>query len=360
MIGLLATLILIGLLVALLQGAGNMTPMVKQTQRVRTVRRAGAEGAVNLRKVRAWHVTPMRSSGWSYLLVPGIYNFFEVGRMLRPSILSRMFRVQTSMKSKEENVGIGGIATDAWDNYKNSGQKSLVAFNQGYLATYTHEEYVVKFQVERKLMDDDQYGVINTRARRLGISATTKMEQDGASVFNNAFSASFLGSDGKALCASDHPNGPYSSGTQSNTGTYALTKANVSIVRQAMMEFKDDAGNLLGITPNRLIVPPELEDTALEIANSLFDPTSGNNAINPQAGRYEVQAWHYLTDSNNWFMADSVWEQESLNWYNRVLPNGLPEITLVDESSTEAVYDVYMRYSYGWDDWRWIFGNNVT
>lgn len=357
-----ATIVFVVMMLMLLSGTAStgQAEMGGKRGRVRSASRSGAMSGYSLKMRRAWHAQPMRSSGWSYLIVPGLYKFFEVGKMLRPSILSNMFNVQTSAESKEENVGIGGISDEAWDNYKNSGVKSAVSFDQGYKVTYNHEEYVVQLRVERKLMDDDQYGVLNTRARRLGISAMQKMERDGASVFNNAFSASYLGADAKALCATDHPNSPSNASTQGNKGTSALTKANVGAIRQLMMAYKDDAGNLLGITPDTLIVPPALEDTALEIANSVYDPTSANNAINPQAGRFRVQAWHFLTDTNNWFMADSVWQREALNWYNRVLPNGLPEITLVDESSTEAVYDVYMRYSFGWDDWRWVYGNEVA
>ena len=86
------------------------------------------------------------------------------------------------------------------------------------------------------------------------------------------------------------------------------------------------------------------------------DPTNANNTINPQAGRYQVVPWHHLSDANNWFVIDSVWMRESLRWYDRVPL----EIRLIDETTTEAVYEAYMRYSFGWDDWRWVYGNNVT
>jgi len=48
--------------------------------------------------------------------------------------------------------------------------------------------------------------------------------------------------------------------------------------------------------------------------------------------------------------------RESLKWYERTPL----EITVADQTATEAVYEAYMRYSYGWDDWRWIYGHNVS
>ena len=300
---------------------------------------------------------PMRSSNWAELLLPTIYSFYDIGRTLRPELRPSIYNVQTSSRADERNVGYGGIAPDAWNNYEASGVKSRVDFDKGYTATYTHEEYVVTFEVERKLLDDDQYGIVaGERARKLGVSATQKMELDAASVFNNAFNSAYAGADGKALCSTTHPRNPNKTGSLVNAGTSSLTKDNVSLTRQAMMSTEDDAGNILGMMPNALMVPPELEDTALEIVNSIQDPASANNAINPQAGRFTVIPWHYLTDSDNWFMMDTVWMRESLKWYERTPL----EISVADQTATEAVYEAYMRYSYGWDDWRWVYGHNVS
>lgn len=305
---------------------------------------------------RAWFDAPMRSSQWDELLLPAIYRFFDIGRSLRPTLREQMFNVQSSTRSKEESVGHGGVGADAWDTYKDSGKVGAVDFNQGYKTTYTHETYPVRIEIERTLLEDDQYNVIGDYARKVGISAATKMELDAASVFNNAFSSSYPGGDGKALCATTHPKNPNKSGSLVNKGTSALTKSAVSETRQAIMATEDDAGNILGMTPDTLLVPPELEDEAIEIANSQLDPSSANNAINPQAGRYQVVPWHFLTDSTNWFMIDSVWMRENLRWYDRV---GV-EFMMTDENSVKIVYEARMRYSYGWDDWRWVYGHEVS
>lgn len=307
---------------------------------------------------RTWHSGPARSSQWGELLLPAIYNFFEVGRSLRPSLIPRLYNVQTSERAYEEYVGVGGIAPDSWGNYKNSGVPSMVDFNKGYKTTFTHDEFIVRWGVERKLMDDDQYGVIRGYAEKLGISAMQKRETDAASLFNNAFTSA-TGGDGKALCATDHPASPSnisSGGQQSNSATLALTKANVGTARTAMMNFTDDVGNKLAITPNLLLVPPALEDTALEIVNSLLDPSSANNASNPQAGRFQVASWHFLSDTNAWFMIDTVWANQSLMWFDRKPL----EITLYEQAAAQSTYEAYMRYTYGWNDWRWVYGSNPS
>ena len=66
---------------------------------------------------------PMRSSNWAELLLPTIYNFYDIGRTLRPELRPQIFNVQTSSRADERNVGYGGIAPNAWDNYEASGVK---------------------------------------------------------------------------------------------------------------------------------------------------------------------------------------------------------------------------------------------
>lgn len=352
-----AFLLMLPMWVAQRVGLIPVAPVATEPARrtIRTARRKGYESLIGQR--RAWFAAPMRASNWGELLIPSIYNFFDIGRQLRPHLRSTLFNVQTSTRDREESVGYGGIAPDAFDTYKNSGQKGSVSFDQGYKTTYQHVEYPVTFTVERRLMDDDQYGVMaGERARKLGLAAEQKMERDAAAVFNNAFSSSYPGGDGKALCSTTHPRNPNKSGNLVNKGTSALTADAVESTRIEMETTEDDAGNILGMMPDTILVPPALRNKALEIANSPLDPESANNAINPEAGTYNVIAWPHLTDSNNWFMIDSVWMGLSLKWYDRVGP----EITLTHQTSTEAMYDLYMRYSYGWDDWRWIYGHEVA
>lgn len=299
---------------------------------------------------------PLRSENFAEALLPAIYNFFNIGLNMRPSLIPSLYSVRQSQRSKEEHVGLGGAGTEAWDVYNMTGQVGEIDYDQTYTSTFTHVTYPARLNIQREWLEDVQYTMVSDYARKVGISAGQKREKDAASVFNNAFSSSFTGPDSVSLCNASHPANPNKSGTQSNTGTSALTKANVSTTRQAMMAYEDDSGNLLGVTPNILLVPPELEDTALETVRSVLDPTSANNTINPQAGRFQVVPWHYLTDANNWFMIDSVWMMESLIWYDRVNL----EFIDVREDAVNIQVDARMRYSYGWTDWRWIYGHAVT
>lgn len=295
---------------------------------------------------------------WADALDPIIRKWFEQGFARRAALVPTLFNVQSSSRAYEEISSIGAIGIDAWKNYNNAGVVSEADFDQGYKKTYTHVEYPLDFSVERKTLDDNNYREIFDASARIGDSAAVFREVEGASVFNNAFSSSFLGADAVALCSDSHPYGPQKSGTQDNKGTLALTKANVSIVREAMMAFTDDNGNKVAVTPTHLLVPPSLEDEALEISKSLLDPTSANNAINVHSGRFQIITWHYLSDSNNWFMLDMPLMKMSLDWFDRV-PLSI-KLRDGDDRTLRAYWRAYQRFSYGWSDWRFIYGNEVA
>lgn len=297
------------------------------------------------------------SEQWAYAQIPVIYKNYELGARLRPSLIPQLFRVETSTRSKEEHFGVGGMDPAAWGMYETTGRVSETDFNQGYLATFTPKEYPVDLVIERKLFDDDQYGVLRDGARRLGISSFQKREADAASVFNNATSASFLGPDGVALLSNSHPMSPVASGTtQDNLYALTLTAANVSTLRTAMLNFTDDVGNKLSLMPDTVLVPIELEDTAIKQLRSPQDPSSANNTTEPQSGRYNIVVWNQLTDTNRWFLIDSVQMRENLIWYNRVLP----EFTFAAINQVRVAWHAYMRYSYGWTDWRWVIGSEPS
>lgn len=304
-------------------------------------------------------ITSERGGLWADILDPIVkFRFFDAF-LRRPSLIPTLFNVQMSSRAYEQVSSVGTIGIDSWGNYAVAGQVSEVDFDQGYKKTYDHVEYVVDLPVESKTVKDSQQGDVFRAAARLGDSANLKREVDAISVFNNAFSSSFVGGDAVALCSASHPLSPMKPGTvQSNTGTAALTKSAVSTAREAMMAMTDDNGNKMAVTPNAILVPPSLEDEALEISKSMLDPTSANNAINVHAGRFTVIVAHHLTDSNNWFMLDTALMKMSLDWFDRDAVS--VKMREGDDPTLRVYWRAYMRYSYGFSDWKWVYGNNVT
>lgn len=291
---------------------------------------------------------------FGYLLDPGLRKIFMDEYEMPDGLLDQLYGVEKSSKAMEYDYGIGGIG----DMQQFDGTIPYTDFEGQYRISYTHKEWVNGMKVERRLVDDDQYNIINKRPQSLALSAKRTREKHGASVFNSAFNTSvFTGGDGSALCASDHSREGTST-AQSNSGSSALSATSLATARLAMRDFTDDTDNLITARGDTLVVPPELEQTAYEITQSekKVDSAENNKNFIKSLG-YKVLVWDYLSDTNNWFLIDSRYAKMFLKWFDRI-PTEFNKDK--DFDTYVAKWSVYTRYSYGFSDWTWCYGNNVS
>ena len=294
---------------------------------------------------------------WAHLLEPGLRSIFNKQKeaIVGESRIPVLFNQMTSQKAQEHFLGVGGFGD--WNAY--TGEIEYDDNAVGYKTTLTPVEYTRGFKVERSLVDDDLYNVINKRPAGLAMGAVRTQEKHAASVFNNAFSASYTGGDSVALCSASHPYSPSNATLHSNAGSTALSYDSVIATKKLMRQFVDDKGELITVVPSILLVPPELEDTAWTIVNSINKPGGANNDGNyVRSQGWSVVVWDYLTDANNWFMIDPALANLHLMWIDRVAL----EFTMdpASDFNLEARFRGYMRYSYGWSDWVWVYGHAVS
>jgi len=302
------------------------------------------------------------SENFAYLLDPGIRRIFvdQYAALQGTSKIPLLFNVQSSSKAKEYDLGVGSM--DDFKEYK--GAINYDDVSQLWRTTYEPTEYVKGFKVERKLVDDDMYNVINKRPLAFAIAAFRTREKHAASVFNNATNVLYPGADLVALCSATHDYAPDNGSHVSNLGATALSYANLLTAREAMRAFVDDRGNLINVQPDLLLVPAELEGAANEIVKTMRGPNSqqpgtANYAANlVQDSGISMVVWDYLTDANRWFLIDSQFAKLYLNWFDRVPI----EIALDPQGGfdLEARWRAYVRYSYGWSDFRWVYGSEPS
>ena len=293
------------------------------------------------------------SENFGFLLDPGLRKIFMDEYGLPEGQKDNLFGMEKSNKSIEYDLGIGGMG----DLEEFDGTIPYDDFKQQFRVSYTHKEWVKGIKIERKLVDDDLYSIINKRPMSLAMIARRTQEKHGSSVFNNAFNTSvFAGGDGLALCASAHTR-IGTSNTQGNTGTTALSATAVEATRLSMRGFTDETDNLLIARGDTLLVPPALEEQAWEIVNATGKMDTADNNPNFNKGKYRIIVWDYLSDSNNWFMIDSKMSKLFLKWFNRI-PTEFNKDK--DFDTYVAKWSIYTRYSYGFSDWTWIFGQNVA
>lgn len=296
----------------------------------------------------------LTSANFGELIEPGLQEVFydTYNRQTRGSMLPVLYDVQTPPKGATVDIlSVTGLG----DWVKFNGSVNYMEAYEGYKKTFTHEEFVGGFQVQRKLVDDDLYETISQYPRNLAVGAARKREKDAASTFNDA--TSDTGPDGKSLLNDAHPSVVPGVATQDNKYALALSAANLQTVVQGMQQFKDSQGKLINAEPDELLVPLDLQETAWEIVKSEGKPDTANNNRNIHFGRYTLYVWRYLTDTNRWFVMDSGLRQLNLKWYDRV-PVELKQTE--DFDGLVAKFRGYARWSFGYTDWRWIAGSEPS
>lgn len=291
------------------------------------------------------------SENFADLLEPGLRHIFSDVFNRQESMLSVLFNMQESEKAVEHDLEMGDIA----DFEQFAGTVPYDDLKQGYKTNYEHTEYARGFKVERKLVKDDLYAQINRKPQQLALAAARKREADGANVFNNAFNSGFTGGDGVSLCNSAHPSN-VGGANQSNAGTSSLSPTNVEATRRLMIAYKSNRDNNIQVSPDLLIVPTELDQTAFEIINSKGKVDTANNNVNFHYGKYKLVVWNnWLTDATRWWMVDSQLMKMFLLWFDREPVQFFKD---ADFETLVAKFAGYMRYSRGWSDWRWVFGQD--
>ncbi len=278
------------------------------------------------------------------------YNQYQ--RDLGDGGVMSLFAMKKSSKAKETDLQIGGFSDPKLFN----GKVSYTDAERGYEIEYDFDEWVNGFQITRKMRDDLQYDSIFASAEELATSFARKRRKDAASVLNNGASSSYLGFDGKALIASDHPRSRTDSTSVSNLNTLALTSANLETAVVAHQGLKDDLGEEIVIIPDTLVVGRSLRKTALEITGSPQVPENANNAINVQAGNWRVVVDPLITSSTAWWIVDSTLSKRFMKWYDRVM------VEFAGQEDFETMiwkYRGYARYGMGWSDFRHIYRGNA-
>lgn len=296
---------------------------------------------------------PLVQENFADLIEPGLRKVFADVFNKQESMLPVLFNMQSSDKAVEHDLEMGDIANlepfEGTIPYDDTGE--------GYKTDYTHLEYARGIKVERRLVINDLYNVINRRPASLALAAARRREADGASVFNNAFNSANTGGDSLSLCNSAHTSRVGGS-NQSNTGTDAFSATAVETARQLMVAYKTNRDNVISIKPDLLIVPHQLEEKAYELINSTGKTDTAQNNANFHKGKYKLAVWNnYLTDNNNWFLVDSNMMKMFLLWFDREPVQFFKDR---DFDSLQAKFAAYAYYSFGWSDWRWVYGSNAA
>lgn len=147
--------------------------------------------------------------------------------------------------------------------------------------------------ISKQLFDDNMHGVWAADVADFATQAKNTMDFNAFSLFRNGFTTA-LTADGVSIFNSSHT--LIGGGTQSNTGTAALTPTSLNTGLVNLVEQKNQAGVISGSTPRVLLVPPALWKHAREITDSALIADLANNNINVYRSALGITVWtsHWL------------------------------------------------------------------
>jgi len=293
------------------------------------------------------------------LLLPGLRGIEGKYEMI-PSQYDKIFTKHDSKLALERTaelrfLGLAQLKTEGGQTAFDNGAGERYVYNQ------EHTEIGLGYAITRKAIDDNVYKT-QFHPSNLGLVEAFQQTKEiyGASILNNATTYnSAVGGDGVALCSSSHP---IDGGTVANTPTTQVD-LNESTLLNGMIQirtaFKDQAGLKVFARAKKLVVPPQLEPVAIRLTKTELRPGTADNDVNAllttAGGLSEGYMTNdFLTSQYAWFLLTNI---DGLSYMERVKFETDMQVDFVTDNLLVKGYE---RYSFGYYNWRSIWGSFPT
>ena len=285
--------------------------------------------------------------------------------------------VTVEKKSKrwgEKSTVMGGLGDYG---IKAEGQDAAEdSYAEGYSKFIAHNTFSKSVVISKEMRDDNQWDeaeqrVVNlvqaskrTKAKFVTAALASSVGLTTTMTFGGQSGLDIACADALALFNSAHPLKNAGSGvTQGNHFSDVLGSNTVVLnkVANAMRNFKDDRGEVLGFTADTIIVPgndPEYEDFVKRVIGSDGEVGSNNNDINTQRGRWKIVVnplWTPTISSTSHpliiMSSEALKELQGTKFYTRT-PLDIENEVKVE--SRNMVYNGFERYSLAFTNWRHV------
>jgi len=287
-------------------------------------------------------------------LEPGLNALFGLEYDRYENQHAEIFDTESSDRAFEEEVMLSGFG-----NASVKPEGTSVSFDdatESYTARYTHETIALAFAITEEAVEDNLYDKISSRyTKALARSMSNAKQVKAANVLNNGFSSSYTGGDGVELFSTAHPT---SAGDIKNELSTAAD-LNETSLEQALIDIAgitDDRGLKVALNGTKLIIPVNLQFVAERLMKSNQRVGTADNDTNAHRSMGMIPQGYvvnnYLTDTDAFFIKTDA-------------PNGLKHFQRAaistkmegDFETGNVKYKARERYSFGWSDWRGIFGS---
>jgi hypothetical protein len=286
-------------------------------------------------------------------LEPGLNALFGLEYDRYENQHTEIFDTENSDRAFEEEVMLGGFANAA---VKPEGQGIVYEDAQEtFTSRYTHETVALAFSLTEEAVEDNLYDKISTRyTKALARSMANTKQIKAAAILNNGFNNNFPGGDGKELFATDHPT---LSGNQKNELSTAADLNETSLEQMLIdiADMKDERGMKIALQGMKMIIPLQLQFVAERLLKTDGRVGTADNDINAVKNMGMVPQGYvvnnFLTDTDAFFI-----KTDSPNGLKHFVRAPIRTAMEGDFDTGNVRYKARERYSFGFSDWRGIFG----
>lgn len=284
----------------------------------------------------------------------GLNTVFGMEYDRYPEQWRSLYSTEQSMKAFEEDVqmiGFGAAPTKA--------EGAMINYDsgrEGFVSRYVHETVALAFAITEEAEEDGLYGSLGAKyARALARSMQQTKEIKGANIFNNATTTS-LGGDGQALLDALHPLG--GGGTASNIlSTPAdLSETSLETLLVQISTAVDDRSIPVALSGRKLAVPPQLVFVAERIIKSNLRPGTADNDINAMRNMGMIPEGvvvnQRFTNPDQYFILTDC--PDGMKHFIR---SPIKKAVEGDFETGNLRYKCRERYSFGFTDWRGVYGS---
>lgn len=296
------------------------------------------------------------------------------------SALNKIFSMRSSKHYAEKMTALSAL-----DDFSPTGENGAYtdsSFEEVFDQTLQHTTWKNRMSISAELIEDNNTGIMKTRAAKFTQSYGRTRERFGAALIAGATGTSiqFGGktfkttcSDGLPLFSTAHPNFydvrdnvKNSKRAQSNLFAGEFSVSILDELEARMQNFVGDKDEILGLVPDTIIIPNDAKQKRDVFAaiGAEYDPNSSNNGFNFQYGRWNVIIWPYWqrkagsTDKPFILMDSSFNDLDGTAvWFDRV---PLKVKAFVDDKNDAGVYQGRARFSAGFNNWRGMLMGGVS
>lgn len=300
--------------------------------------------------------TPVLRASFSTLLLPIVRKVHDDKMKQLDPLTPKLFEVNPSDRAYEIMLVTMGMST-----LQEKGENEDLRYDtdrQMYSPQFQHITYALGKKISMEALQDTT-GI--SHAKRVGqqLAKATQLTNDilSANIINNAYTSGkvMTSGDGAILCSASHPS-PV--GNQSNTITVNadFSEASLEAIITQIRKATDERGNRIGLTPQKLVIPVDLEFEVERVLGNSDRPGTTDRDINAIVKKGLIPGGvimsPYFSDTDQFLVLTDA--DDGLIAFNRFES---PVETDREFDTKAACFSKVIRTSRGWVEWRCVYGS---